>query len=75
MAANSSRSSRPESGIVPIPEEENIVSTVDLGILSFTRDRGASERFAAFAGSERGRAIFRKHGYRVDPPGKDEGSR
>jgi len=64
-----------ECEIVPIPAKENIVSTVDLGILSFTRNRGASKRFAAFAASEQGRAIFRKHGYRTDPPGKGEGNR
>ena len=53
---------------VPIPKEQNIISTVDIGVLKCTRDRALAERFVEFAASERGRAIFQKHHYRVDPP-------
>ena len=53
---------------VPIPVEENAISTVDAGVLKFTKSRELAEEFVGFAASERGRAIFRKHNYRVDPP-------
>jgi molybdate transport system substrate-binding protein len=53
---------------VPIPKEQNVISTVQIGVLSFTTNRELAEKFAAFAGSERGRAIFKKHNYRVDLP-------
>jgi len=54
---------------VPIPTQLNIISTVPVGILSFTKNKGLAEKFVEFAASERGRAIFKKHNYRVDPPG------
>jgi len=53
---------------VVIPPEQNVVSTVDAGILKFTRNRAAAERFVTFLTSDRGRRIFRKHQYRVDAP-------
>lgn len=53
---------------VPIPAEQNVISTVDVGVLGFTRLKALAEKFVEFAASERGRAVFKKHGYRVDPP-------
>jgi molybdate transport system substrate-binding protein len=53
---------------VPIPGPQTITSTVNAGILKYTAHRGLAERFIAFARSERGRQIFVKHGYRVEPP-------
>lgn len=53
---------------VPIPAEQNVISTVNVGVLGFTRHRPLAEKFVEFAASERGRAVFEKHGYRVDPP-------
>ena len=55
---------------VPIPKEQNVISTVDAGILKFSRNKGLAEKFIELARSERGREIFRRHGYRVDPPQK-----
>ena len=53
---------------VPIPAEKNVISTVDAGVLKFASDRGTAEKFVEFASSERGLAIFKKHGYRTEPP-------
>lgn len=53
---------------VPIPLDQNVVSTVPIGILAFTRNAGLAQSFVDFATSERGRAVFRRHQYRTDPP-------
>ncbi|MEA3226463.1 MAG: molybdate ABC transporter substrate-binding protein [Planctomycetota bacterium] len=53
---------------VAIPVERNVISTVDIGVLKFTQDRELAERFVEFAVSSRGRDIFRKHNYTIDPP-------
>jgi molybdate transport system substrate-binding protein len=54
---------------VPIPAGENVLSTVDAGVLKFTKNRELAEKFVDFMCSEQGRAVFRKHNYRVEPPG------
>jgi len=54
--------------VVPIPKEKNVISTVDAGVLEFTRNRNLAEEFVELACSDRGREIFKRHGYRVDPP-------
>ncbi len=53
---------------VPIPIEENVISTVNLGVLSFTKNRSLAEEFVEFAVSEQGRSIFTEHNYRTEPP-------
>jgi len=53
---------------VPIPVEENVISTVNIGILSFTKDRSLAEEFVKFAVSQRGQDIFKQHNYRTNPP-------
>jgi len=53
---------------VPITKEKNVISTVDAGVLKFTKNRELAEKFVEFACSERSREIFKKHGYRVTPP-------
>lgn len=58
---------------VGIPPKQNVVSTVDAGILKFTRHRALAERFVEFITSDRGRSIFRKHQYRVAPPIENRG--
>jgi molybdate transport system substrate-binding protein len=59
----------PEHGReVPIPVEQNVVSTVDIGVLKFTNNRELAEKFVEFVCSEPGRTVFQKHNYRVDPP-------
>ena len=53
---------------VPIPVKQNVISTVDIGILKFTKDRELAEKFVEFAASACGRSIFIKHNYTVEPP-------
>jgi molybdate transport system substrate-binding protein len=53
---------------VPIPVEENVISTVNIGVLSFTKDRSLAEEFVKFAASSQGQSIFKQHNYRIDPP-------
>ena len=53
---------------VPIPTKQNVISTVDIGILTFTRNRTLAEKFVEFTTSDRGQAIFKKHLYTVDAP-------
>jgi len=54
--------------LVPIPPEQNVISTVPVGVLSFSRHKALARQFTEFAASDRGRNIFRKHQFRVDPP-------
>ncbi|MBN1342278.1 MAG: substrate-binding domain-containing protein, partial [Phycisphaerae bacterium] len=54
--------------MVEIPPEQNVISTVPIGVLRFSEHKDLANRFVEFAVSDRGRAIFGKHHYRVDPP-------
>jgi len=53
---------------VAIPVEQNVISTVDIGVLKFTKDRELAEKFVAFLTSGRGQEIFRKHNYSTEVP-------
>ena len=53
---------------IPIPVENNCVSTVDIGVLAFTKNRLPAEKFVEFAASEQGQAIFKKHNYQTKAP-------
>ena len=53
---------------VPIPVEENVISTVNIGILTFTKDRSLAEEFVKFAASQSGQDIFKQHNYRIESP-------
>ena len=53
---------------VTIPTEQNIISTVDIGLLAFTKNRALAQQFIDFAASDRGREVFRKYKYRVETP-------
>lgn len=53
---------------VPIPAKRNVISTVDIGVLVFTKNRLLAEKFVEFTTSDRGQAIFKKHLYTVDTP-------
>ena len=52
---------------VPIPPEKNVISTVNVGVLSFTKNRSLAEKFVEFVVSEAGQAIFAEHDYRTEP--------
>jgi molybdate transport system substrate-binding protein len=53
---------------VPIAREKNVLSTVDVGVLKFTKHRKLAEKFVDFLVSEQGQGIFEKHNYRTTPP-------
>jgi molybdate transport system substrate-binding protein len=53
---------------VSIPVEENVISTVNIGILTFTKDRSLAGQFVEFAASPQGQSIFKLHNYRTDLP-------
>jgi len=54
--------------LVEIPPEQNIIATVPVGVLKFSEHKDLARKFAEFAASAEGKAIFLKHHYRVDPP-------
>ncbi|MFW6169665.1 MAG: substrate-binding domain-containing protein [Planctomycetota bacterium] len=59
----------PESGYtVEIPSEKNIISTVDVGLLSCSRSSESARTFMEFAASEQGKKIFAAHNYTVEKP-------
>jgi molybdate transport system substrate-binding protein len=53
---------------VSIPLERNVISTVDIGVLKFTRNKEAAEKFVQFITSQKGRDVFKEHNYTVDTP-------
>lgn len=53
---------------VPIAPEKNLVSTVDVGVLKFTRNRELAEKFVDFITSEQGQEVFKKHNYSTEAP-------
>jgi len=53
---------------IPIPAEKNVISTVDIGVLKFTKNRELAEKFVDFLTSESGQEIFKKYDYRTEPP-------
>jgi molybdate transport system substrate-binding protein len=57
---------------VPIPVRQNVISTVEAGILKYTSREALARRFLEFMISDPGQQVFRKHGYRVTPPRSDE---
>jgi molybdate transport system substrate-binding protein len=53
---------------VAIPLEQNLISSVDIGVLSFAANEEPATRFVEFITSDRGRDIFEKHNYNTTPP-------
>ncbi len=51
-----------------IAPEKNVISTVDIGVLTFTKQRELADKFVDFATGQSGREIFEKHHYRTAPP-------
>ena len=53
---------------IPIAVEKNVISTVDIGVLKFTKHKELAEKFVEFVTSEAGQRIFNKHNYSTKPP-------
>lgn len=49
--------------LIAIPVEQNIVSSVDIGILTFSRNHTAAQAFIDFLLSPEGKAILNRHNY------------
>lgn len=53
---------------VAIESGNNVISSVNVGVLKFTKNQDLAEKFTVFLASEEGRAIFEKHSYRTERP-------
>ncbi len=54
--------------VVPIPPEDNVISTVVVGSLRFSGQPELAADFVEFAGSDEAKAIFKRHQYTVELP-------
>jgi len=52
---------------VPIAAEKNIVSSVNIGILKFSKKKADAQTFVDFINSNAARLIFEKHNYTTKP--------
>ena len=52
---------------VAIPVEKNVISTVNVSVLTFTKNPSLAEKFVEFAISPRGQSIFAEHNYSTEP--------
>ncbi len=57
-----------EAEVVKIPREQNLVSTIPIAVLSFSKNQAWANRFVEFITSDAGKEIFKKHGYTVVGP-------
>ena len=53
---------------IPIAIENNIISTIDIGVLKFTKHQDLADKFVDFVTSEKGKAILKKYHYSTKPP-------
>lgn len=51
--------------IIDIPETQNIISTVPVGVISFSKNKKLAQEFENFVLSSEGKAIWKKFGYDV----------
>ena len=57
-----------DTQVVAIPIEQNVISTVALGVLKSSKHPDLAAKFVEFVASESGRKIFQKHHYTVTKP-------
>lgn len=55
-----------DAQIVAIPMEQNIISQIPIGVLSFSNNKALSRQFIEFMLSEKGREVFRKYNYTLE---------
>ncbi len=53
---------------IQIPTGQNVISTIDIGVLKFTKHRELAEKFVDFISSEQGQQVFKKHNYSTEAP-------
>jgi molybdate transport system substrate-binding protein len=54
-----------QAGVIAIPPEQNLISTVPIAALKSSADSKAAQDFIQFITSDAGRAVFVKHGFTV----------
>ena len=52
-----------DSEVVQIPQEQNVIVRIPIGVLSFSQKKELARKFIDFVASDRGRRIFEKYGY------------
>jgi len=57
-----------QAEVVPIPRDQNVISTVAVGVLNCSEHPGLSGQFVDFIASEQGKAIFQKHHFATTLP-------
>jgi molybdate transport system substrate-binding protein len=51
--------------VIEIPEEQNIISIIPIGVTTFTKKEDIARKFVDFCASDEGKGIFEKHGFTV----------
>jgi molybdate transport system substrate-binding protein len=57
-----------ETEVVPIPLQQNIISTVAIGVLHSSKHPELAAQFVAFVTSQHGKEVFQKHHYTTTLP-------
>ncbi len=52
-----------ETEVIEIPENENIIKTIPIGVLTFSENKEYASVFVDFVTSDEGRAIYEKYGF------------
>jgi len=50
--------------IIYIPEEQNLIKTIPVCVLSFSEKKEMAKKFADFVASDEGKNIYKKHGFK-----------
>ncbi|MEA3255485.1 MAG: molybdate ABC transporter substrate-binding protein [Candidatus Altiarchaeota archaeon] len=59
-----------ETEVIEILEEQNIIKIIPLGTLTFSENKDMAKKFVDYVSSDEGKAVFKKHGFRVYKQGK-----
>jgi molybdate transport system substrate-binding protein len=57
--------SKDKIDVIEIPEKDNSISTIPVGITKYAKDQSASEKFQEFIISDEGKAIWEKWGFEI----------
>lgn len=52
-----------ETDVVEIPDNENIIKTIPIGVLTFSENKEYARNFVDFVTSDEGKAIYEKYGF------------
>jgi len=54
--------------VIEIPADRNVISRVVVGLMRTSKDKQAARRFIDFMTGQKGRAILKSNGYRIEAP-------